>query len=124
MLTYRSTYRSADGVRPCAVRRGAISSESLDPSNLEVVTSPKSVHEKEQIKQFIRGSPRFLFKHTSEERVNQIADVMKKQPVANGVTVIQEGEDGDLFYLVADGELEVFRKRGENAEEKVAHYGP
>merc|ERR1719281_692151 len=97
-------------------RRCSISAESLDPSTVEIVTIPKSDHEKEQIKQFIRTSPRFLFKDTPEERVTQMADAMQKQHVAKGVTVIQQGEAGDSFYLVQDGELQVFRMRGEGTE--------
>jgi CRP-like cAMP-binding protein len=43
---------------------------------------------------------------------------------AAGETIIQQGDSGDCFYLLQDGTVEVFVRRGRNGEESLTHtYG-
>jgi putative ABC transport system ATP-binding protein len=44
---------------------------------------------------------------------------MTKRRFVRGETVIREGEPGEEFFLISDGEVEVIR-----AEHEVAHLGP
>jgi hypothetical protein len=44
---------------------------------------------------------------------------------AAGETIIQQGDSGDCFYLLQEGTVEVFVRRGRNGEESLTHtYGP
>jgi ATP-binding cassette subfamily B protein len=41
------------------------------------------------------------------ERLAQLAPRMRRETIAPGKTVVQEGEDGERFYVVLSGVLEV-----------------
>lgn len=57
----------------------------------------------------IRGLP--LFEHCSKRDLRRIAALADEREVEPGTELIREGEPGDEFYVVVDGEVDVRRKR-------------
>ncbi len=76
---------------------------------------------------------RLVIVSTHDDRVTNIADrVIELAPhfaagvhepetliLASGATVFQQGERGDLIYVVEDGEVEIFRSRSDGSEEPL-----
>lgn len=60
-----------------------------------------------------------LFAHCSGRELRAIARIATQQTVTEGHDLIREGEPGDAFYAIVDGEIEV-RRRGR----LVARLGP
>lgn len=60
-----------------------------------------------------------LFEHCSGRELRAIARLAVERAVPEGDELIREGEAGDAFYAIVDGEIEV-RRRGR----RVARLGP
>jgi ATP-binding cassette subfamily B protein len=57
------------------------------------------------------------------ERLAQLAPRMRRETVAPGRTVVQEGDDGDRFYVVLSGVLEVTQsERGQRTLLRPGEY--
>jgi CRP-like cAMP-binding protein len=65
----------------------------------------------------LRATP--LFEHLSRRDLAQVARMTTEAELEPGVDLIREGEPGDTFYVVVEGEVEV-RRRGR----RVARLGP
>lgn len=48
-----------------------------------------------------------IFRELSDEKLSKIAETISTQQVAQGDAVIQDGDEGDTFYLLLDGEVEI-----------------
>jgi voltage-gated potassium channel len=59
--------------------------------------------------ELIRRTP--LFEHCSRRDLKRIARLASERTVDAGFELISEGEPGDAFYVVVEGEIEV-RRRG------------
>lgn len=66
-----------------------------------------------------------LFSQLASERRSALALRLRPLPVTAGQTVVREGEAGDSFFLVADGELEVVSGTGGRVSTLAAgdHFG-
>lgn len=59
----------------------------------------------------------------SGEKLNRLAERMRRERLAAGETVVREGEDGDRFYVVLSGMLRVSQDaRGERRVLKPGDY--
>ena len=58
-----------------------------------------------QICEYLRGSK--LFEHMSPHEVSNVAEKMIKQRLPAGSTIVTQGEDGDAFYLIGEGTVDV-----------------
>ena len=67
--------------------------------------------------EFLR--PIDLFKALTPQQLTDVAEHMKKRHFAAGDTIIREGEPGEDFFLISDGEVEVIR-----SDHEVARLGP
>jgi MFS family permease len=54
----------------------------------------------------LRGNP--IFAPLPEATVEQLAESLEDVHVATGAEIVRQGEPGDRFYLVKEGELDVF----------------
>lgn len=64
-----------------------------------------------------------LFARLSTAELTQVAEKMTSRPFRDGEVFIRQGEEGDMFYLLQDGQANVFVQ--ENGEESiVATLGP
>ena len=81
------------------------------------IMSDVVLHDALRICEFLR--PIELFKTLTPRQLTDVAEHMKKRHFAAGETIIREGEPGEEFFLVSDGEVEVIR-----ADREVARMGP
>jgi len=94
--------------QPAALnRRVSVSAES----NTKITNFKKTVHEKSgeekaQIIQMCKNS--ILFQHLDNNQLNIITDAMFPVKHEDGDVIIKQGDDGDNFYLVDAGSVEVF----------------
>ncbi|CDS02087.1 hypothetical protein [Sporisorium scitamineum] len=122
-------------------RRTSVSAESMAPSaaNAESDGSPlpKTVIPKsEEQMQRIRGSigNNLLFRNLEQDQYRDVLLAMKEVKVDADVTVIEQGAQGDYFYVVESGTLDVYvRAPPRNGEaqsassalgDKKVSYGP
>jgi putative ABC transport system ATP-binding protein len=81
------------------------------------IMSDVVLHDALRICEFLR--PIELFKSLTPRQLTDVAEEMTKRHFAAGDTIIREGEPGEEFFLLSEGEVEVIR-----AEHEVARLGP
>jgi putative ABC transport system ATP-binding protein len=81
------------------------------------IMSDVVLHDALRICEFLR--PNELFKTLTPRQLTDVAEKMSKRHYAAGETIIREGDPGEEFFLVSDGEVEVIRVGHE-----VARLGP
>ncbi|CEG68189.1 Putative cAMP-dependent protein kinase regulatory subunit [Rhizopus microsporus] len=89
-------------------RRVSVSAESIQPDKLARLEKniPKSTAEQEMIYQSL--SSHFLFKTIEEEQREEIIRIMEQKTFPAGTHVIEQGGEGDYFYIVSSGHLDCF----------------
>lgn len=87
---------------------------SLDRHTFNHIVRDAAVKRKVQYEQFLLTVP--LFKDLDAESISQIADVLKEKVYDEGTQIITQGEEGNDFYLVMEGEAEAIKVDGENEE--------
>lgn len=99
-------------------RRG-ISAEPFQPdANFVAPSFPKSAQEVRSIELATRSN--FLFNSLDEDQRMIVYDAMERCTYPKGSSVISQGQNGDFFYIVLKGQLDVY-KDGNNL---VYQYGP
>src|SRR5205823_5713561 len=71
------------------------------------IMSDVVLHDALRICEFLR--PINLFKALTPQQLSDVAEHVKKRRFAAGETVIREGEPGEEFFVISDGEVEVIR---------------
>ena len=79
--------------------------EEEDEGEWIMETHKKTKAEVERIKKALKGN--FMFQNLPETQSKQIYDCMKKTTISAGQVVIQQGDKGESFYVLDDGELKV-----------------
>lgn len=92
-------------------RRTSVSAESIQPTNKDVkniqkTIIPKSDEQKFRLKESLAKN--FLFKDLQSEQYNDVINAMKEVNVDNGKWVIEQGDDGDYFYVVERGAFSAY----------------
>jgi putative ABC transport system ATP-binding protein len=81
------------------------------------IVSDVVLHDALRICEFLR--PIDLFKALTPQQLTDVAEHVKKRHFAAGETIVREGEPGEEFFVISDGEVEVIR-----ADHEVARLGP
>jgi putative ABC transport system ATP-binding protein len=81
------------------------------------IVSDVVLHDALRICEFLR--PIDLFKALTPQQLTDVAEHVKKRHYAAGETIVREGEPGEEFFVISDGEVEVIR-----ADHEVARLGP
>jgi putative ABC transport system ATP-binding protein len=81
------------------------------------IMSDVVLHDALRICEFLR--PIEAFKTLTPRQLTDVAEKMSKRHYAAGETIIQEGDRGEEFFLVSDGEVDVIR-----ADHEIARLGP
>ncbi len=85
------------------------------------IVSDVVIGEAVKICEFLRGSD--VFKHLSPTELSNISEKMGKRRHPPGVEIIRQGDEGDEFFLIGEGTVDVqVRKNG--ADRHVADLGP
>lgn len=109
-------------------RRISVSAESMDPSKLKAQMSqltniPKTPDVAETLLRVVSKSP--LLRTLDNEQKDLIVKAFSgplEKPV--GEDVIVQGDIGDIFYLLEEGTVDVYIKKGGGPEIKVHTYKP
>ncbi|KAL1923470.1 uncharacterized protein VTP21DRAFT_8450 [Calcarisporiella thermophila] len=115
---------AVDPVNYNRARRVSISAESMAPSKFkDYVTTvyPKTDEQRRRIVDSMSGN--FLFKNLDEEQHRDVIDAMMEKHAKVGEKVIEQGGEGDYFYVVETGALDVYISK-DGVERKVLTYGP
>jgi len=105
-------------------RRGAVSSEpnaEVEQSEPSLKSNPKDKKTNEKLNEALENH--VLCSHLDEGERKEVFDHMFEETYKAGDFVIKQGEDGDQFYVVDDGELEVFVNT-KTERKKVQHISP
>lgn len=109
-------------------RKTGISAESMDPSkmkeqmkNLTVIPKEESV--KRELLRVVGKSP--LLKMLDQEQKDKIVDAFAGPLTKEaGDDIIVQGEIGDVFYLLEEGAVDIYIKKGDKDPIKVHTYKP
>lgn len=105
-------------------KRNAVLAEPMMKEDEEVKRDrnyEKSSEEEIWIKSAI--SQNVLFANLDSEQMSKVVSAMYKLNVSQGEAIITQGEKGDNFYLVQEGEFDIFVQKNDQRE-KVNHAGP
>ncbi|CAI2724456.1 unnamed protein product [Schistosoma spindalis] len=89
-------------------RRHSVAAESFNPAtitDLEPVVHPKSVAQKLRLVSVVK--PIFIFRSLDEIQLRRVIDAIKETPVTKGQVIINQGEDGDYFYVIESGNYDI-----------------
>ena len=107
--------------KPGRRRRQAVAAETYDPSSDEKefksVMHPKSDEQKARLRQAMKNI--LLFKACEPEQMKELLNAMFERRVKVEEEVIQQGDDGDNFYVIETGTYDVYVKSGEKGRKKV-----
>lgn len=115
---------------PAAFRRGSVSAQPVSHQRFDQWQAPvhhKSPEQERSIKDAVMYNDKLqvLFGHLSEAAVNLVVGAFFYKPVEVGEIIIQQGADGDFFYIVYDGFFDIFvQRRADLNAEHVAQAGP
>ncbi len=65
-----------------------------------------------------------IFASLDDDELDQIADICTEQKFKSGQTIFKEGERGNRFYIIADGEVRISREVPGSGEEALAVLKP
>uniref|UniRef100_A0A8C4R4N9 cAMP-dependent protein kinase type II regulatory subunit n=1 Tax=Eptatretus burgeri TaxID=7764 RepID=A0A8C4R4N9_EPTBU len=92
-------------------RRSSVCGETYNPDEEDEDTEPRVIHPKtdEQRARLQEACKNILlFKNVDEEQLSQVLDAMFEKTVENGEHVIDQGDDGDNFYVIERGTFDIF----------------
>lgn len=107
-------------------RRVSVSAESIQPSlhlsKEGYVKHPKTDQQRESINAAIANN--FLFKCLDDDQRTHVIDAMEEKRVKKGDVVIQQGDEGDYYYVVESGTFDCFLEQSDGPAIKATSYGP
>ena len=93
-------------------RRNAVSHKDFDPEDDDdsdtLIVHPKTDSQKEKLKDAATRKS-FLFTFLDDSQLKQVVDVMSKREVEAGEFLIQEGDDGECFFVINDGKFNALK---------------
>merc|ERR1712226_1314267 len=95
-------------------RRKSVSAEGYDPEadddeeEEQRVLVPKTDEQRARLVSIVESM--LLFKSLDTDQMNQVLDAMAEKPVEAGHHVIDEGDDGDFFYIIESGKFDIYKK--------------
>lgn len=107
-------------------RRGGFSSEVLKDIDLDdapVKVFPKSYESKARLEASLERN--VLFQHLDHEERQEMFDAMFEVRFKSGDTIIEQGDqNGDHFYVVDEGECDIYVSTDGNSPVHVQHVSP
>lgn len=115
-------------------RRGGVAAQSVSAERMKDYVKPvypKSLQEKDFIKSIMKTHEKLsiLFGHLEENALEDVVNAFQKVEVQYGVDVIRQGDDGDRLYIIHEGQVDIFVRRGPQTDlgdkgSKVVEFGP
>lgn len=103
-------------------RRSSICAEKICQTkvgNEEFKIIPKSEEERGAIKEILRKC--VLFEHLDESQIKNVEDAMFPLIKQEGEIIIKQNDNGDNFYLIEKGEVDVYIESKEGDEHKLVN---
>jgi cAMP-dependent protein kinase regulator len=110
-------------------RRGSVSAAPVDARRFyewQAPMHPKYPEHEMRIKEVIAQNDKLqvLFGHLSEKQLNRVVGAFFYRQVEAGDIIIQQGADGDFFYIVEGGHFDIFvQRRADLVPERVLQVG-
>jgi cAMP-dependent protein kinase regulator len=104
-------------------RRASVSAEPFHPNEEE--TEEKIIHQKtDEQRERLRSAVKniFLFKTLDSEQLQEVLDAMFEKKVEQSEHVIDQGDDGDFFYVVDSGVYDILVSIGGQEPKNVSNY--
>jgi len=102
-------------------RRKSVFAETYNPEEDEddkpSVVHPKSDAQRQRLAEAVKHI--LLFRSLDAEQMQEVIDAMFERVVEKGEYVIQQGDDGDNFYVIQSGKYKVFVKTDGEGEPKL-----
>jgi len=92
---------------------------SLDREAFNLLVKKSYMEQFAKYNEFLKSVK--LLENTTDEEKKKIAEVLKEQHFKKGEKIISEGDTGDLFYILAEGEAYAAKKTSKG-EERVKDY--
>jgi len=86
------------------------------------ITSDVTTRRTLQLCEFLAGVP--AFSALTPAALSEVSEHMVSRTLEEGVAVVRQGEEGDAFYLVAEGSVRVTSRDASGAEVELAVLGP
>uniref|UniRef100_A0A673UL87 cAMP-dependent protein kinase type II-alpha regulatory subunit n=1 Tax=Suricata suricatta TaxID=37032 RepID=A0A673UL87_SURSU len=105
-------------------RRVSVCAETYNPDEEEEDTDPRVIHPKtDQQRCRLQEACRdiLLFKNLDQEQLSQVLDAMFERTVKVDEHVIDQGDDGDNFYVIERGTYDILVKK-DNQTRSVGQY--
>ncbi|TIB39787.1 hypothetical protein E3P86_00979 [Wallemia ichthyophaga] len=106
-------------------RRTSVSAESIQPNKNPVNPPkshiPKSPDQKARLQKALAKN--FLFKNLHDEQYDDVLNAMKEVPVPHGKWIIEQGDDGDYFYVVEKGAFSAYIREKVDSEKVEQRQG-
>uniref|UniRef100_A0A7S2PRQ3 Cyclic nucleotide-binding domain-containing protein n=1 Tax=Leptocylindrus danicus TaxID=163516 RepID=A0A7S2PRQ3_9STRA len=105
-------------------RRASIRAEKivLGALEMDIKSVPKTEEEANRIQHILSGC--VLFRHLDQDQLMKLQGAMFQVNKNDGDVIIRQGEDGDNFYILDDGSVDVFiKKSNDDPSELVTTYG-
>ncbi|XP_075251081.1 cAMP-dependent protein kinase type I-alpha regulatory subunit-like [Convolutriloba macropyga] len=100
--------KSPNRLQQGSLRRGGVSSEAVDEdaiAKFEKRTFPKSAEEKGALCKALDSN--ILFRYLDENTRSDIFESMEPKTFKQGEEIITQGDEGDYFYLIHKGDVDV-----------------
>jgi len=105
-------------------RRKSVFAEAYDPEEddeeAERIVHAKSDEQRLRLNETIRNI--FLFRSLDSEQVGEVLDAMFEKKVEVDECVIQQGDDGDNFYVIESGDFDIYVGSEGTEPRKVGSY--
>ncbi|KYR00093.1 protein kinase A regulatory subunit [Tieghemostelium lacteum] len=111
-----------DGLSITRKRRGGISSETLGGNNqpaVSIPTVPKSIETQQRLQQALKMN--IMFSHLEEEERESIFSAMVEVHYKAGDVIIRQGDEGDNFYVVENGECDIYVSKNNESPKHVMY---
>jgi len=106
-------------------RRKSVFAEAYDPEedddDAERIVHAKSDLQRIRLGETVRSI--FLFRSLDQEQITEVIDAMFEKCVEVGDCVIQQGDDGDNFYVIESGSFDIFVGADGEEPRNVGSYG-
>ncbi|KAJ1438349.1 cyclic nucleotide-binding-like protein [Ochromonadaceae sp. CCMP2298] len=123
------TYKAGDAFGELAIMYNApraatcrVSKEAklwaLDRVSFKVIVVAAAMQKRETYKAFLTGVP--ILESLNEMEVLTLADSLAEETYQDGATICTQGEEGNYFYIVKDGEAECTQADASGAQKVVA----
>jgi len=102
----RRHYVKRNEFRRVSVAAERYNPEDDDSDNEQSMTYQKTPEQRQRLKDAVCHN--LLFRTLEPKQIDQVLDAMWEKQVTKGETIIQQGDDGDNFYVIDNGVYDIF----------------